>query len=108
MLKCEERGNGANNDNAASDTNGVVAGSLTVMGSQENIFKSSMSGSKARERLLTIGDVASWLGVSKAWVYDHVTRKKPRLPCIRFGELTRFRHEDIEQFIKGHVKSSGS
>jgi hypothetical protein len=27
------------------------------------------------ERLLTINEVAAWLGVSKGWVYDHVTRK---------------------------------
>jgi excisionase family DNA binding protein len=57
-------------------------------------------------RLLTIADVAQWLGVSKAWVYDHVTRKQPRLPCIRLGEMTRFRAEDIEKFIQEH--SSGS
>jgi excisionase family DNA binding protein len=55
------------------------------------------------ERLLMIADVAQWLGVSKAWVYDHVTRKQPRLPCIRFGELTRFRQEDIERFIEKHA-----
>jgi len=55
------------------------------------------------ERLLTIADVALWLGVSKAWVYDHVTRKQPRLPCIRFGEVTRFRHQDIQEFIEKHA-----
>jgi len=27
------------------------------------------------ERLLTITEVAVWLGVSKAWVYDHAGRK---------------------------------
>jgi excisionase family DNA binding protein len=53
-------------------------------------------------RLLTIPEVAEWLGVSKGWVYDHVTRKQPRLPCIRFGELTRFRQADIERFIEEH------
>jgi excisionase family DNA binding protein len=60
------------------------------------------------EALLTIGDVASWLGVSKGWVYDHVTRKQPRLPCIRLGEMTRFRKGDIEKFLEEHVKASGS
>jgi excisionase family DNA binding protein len=54
------------------------------------------------DRLLSIADVAAWLGVSKGWVYDHVTRKQPRLPCIRFGELTRFRQADIERFIQEH------
>ena len=60
------------------------------------------------ERLLTITDVAAWLGVSKAWVYDHATRKKPFLPCVRFGELTRFRRSEIERFIQEHVKTDGS
>jgi excisionase family DNA binding protein len=61
------------------------------------------------ERLLTISDVAEWLGVSKGWVYDHTTRKQPRLPAIRFGEVTRFRRQDIEQFIQQHAKGdSGS
>jgi excisionase family DNA binding protein len=58
------------------------------------------------ERLLTIADVAAWLGVSKGWVYDHVTRKQPRLPCIRLGEMTRFRAADIEKFIQEHASGS--
>jgi excisionase family DNA binding protein len=57
------------------------------------------------ERLLTISDVADWLGVSKGWVYDHTTRKRPRLPAIRLGEMTRFRREDIEKFIDEHSGS---
>jgi excisionase family DNA binding protein len=60
------------------------------------------------ERLLTIADIAAWLGVSKGWVYDHTTRKRPLLPCIRLGEMTRFRREDIEKFIAEHVRASGS
>lgn len=59
-------------------------------------------------RLLTTSEVAAWLGVSKGWVYDHTTRKRPRLPCIRLGEMTRFRREDIEKFIAEHVRTSGS
>lgn len=60
------------------------------------------------EPLLTINEVAAWLCVSKAWVYDHSTRKKPYLPCVRFGELTRFRRGEIERFIQEHVKTDGS
>jgi excisionase family DNA binding protein len=56
-------------------------------------------------RLLTIADVAAWLGVSKGWVYDHTTRKQPLLPCVRLGEMTRFRAEDIEKFIEEHMNS---
>ena len=61
-----------------------------------------------RDRLLTINEVAEWLGVSKAWVYDHVTRKRPSLPCVRFGELTRFRREEIERFIQEHARRDGA
>jgi excisionase family DNA binding protein len=60
------------------------------------------------DRLLTINEVAEWLGVSKAWVYDHATRKKPFLPCVRFGELTRFRREEIERFIQEHASLNAS
>jgi excisionase family DNA binding protein len=61
------------------------------------------------EPLLTIADIAEWLGVSKSWVYDHTTRKQPRLPCVRFGEMTRFRQADIEKFIEEHsARRNGS
>ena len=60
------------------------------------------------DRLLTIDEVSAWLGVSKAWVYDHTTRKKPYLPCVRLGEITRFRRAEIERFIQEHAKSNGS
>jgi excisionase family DNA binding protein len=58
------------------------------------------------EHLLTISDVAAWLGVSKAWLYDHTTRKRPLLPCIRLGEMTRFRRQDIEKFIEEHARGN--
>ena len=61
-----------------------------------------------RERLLTVAELADWLGVSKAWVYDHITRKRPFLPCLRLGEMTRFRREDIELFIEKNAKRNGS
>lgn len=60
------------------------------------------------ERLLTVAELADWLGVSKAWVYDHIGRKQPLLPCLRLGEITRFRREDIELFIEKHAKRNGS
>ncbi len=56
------------------------------------------------DRLLTIDDIARWFGVSRAWVYDHTTRKRPLLPCIRLGEMTRFRRSDVESFIRTHAK----
>ena len=62
------------------------------------------------QRLLTLEDVADLLGVSKAWVRDHATRRSPRIPVVRFGErraVLRFRPQDIEQFISSHVSQEG-
>jgi excisionase family DNA binding protein len=60
------------------------------------------------ERLLTINEVAEWLGVSKAWLYDHTTRKQPCVPCVRLGEMTRFRRADIEKFIEEHTRRNAT
>jgi excisionase family DNA binding protein len=52
--------------------------------------------------LMTLDEVAARLGVSKAWVRDHATRRNPRIPVVRFGErraVLRFRREDVEAFI---------
>jgi predicted DNA-binding transcriptional regulator AlpA len=59
--------------------------------------------------LLTLGDVASLLGVSKAWVRDHATRRNPRIPVVRLGgrrALLRFRQQDVENFIAEHLIST--
>ncbi len=62
------------------------------------------------ERLLTLDDVAAMLGVSKAWVRDHASRRSPRIPVIRFGDrraVLRFRLQDIETFISSHLSQEG-
>jgi predicted DNA-binding transcriptional regulator AlpA len=60
----------------------------------------------ADTRLLTLDQVAEHLGVSKAWVRDHATRRNPRIPVVRFGDrraVLRFRPQDIERFIAQHL-----
>jgi predicted DNA-binding transcriptional regulator AlpA len=57
--------------------------------------------------LLTLEEVAKMLGVSKAWVRDHATRRSPRIPVIRLGgkrAVLRFRPRDIESFIDAHLQ----
>jgi len=50
--------------------------------------------------LLTVEDVGHRLNVSKDWVWDHCSRKNPRLPFIRMGDgALRFRASAIEAFI---------
>jgi predicted DNA-binding transcriptional regulator AlpA len=59
--------------------------------------------------LLTLDQVAAHLGVSKAWVRDHATRRNPRIPVVRFGDrraVLRFRPQDIEQFITSNLLSA--
>lgn len=50
--------------------------------------------------LLTVEDVGRRLNVSKDWVWDHCSRKSPKLPVIRMGDgALRFRASAIESFI---------
>ena len=50
--------------------------------------------------LLTADEVAARLRVSKDWVWDHSSRKTPRLPVIRMGDgALRYRSSAIEAFI---------
>ena len=58
--------------------------------------------------LLSLDQVADWLGVSKDWVRDHATRRNPRIPVVRLGgkrALLRFRPEDVEQFINSQLQA---
>lgn len=58
--------------------------------------------------LLTVEDVGRRLNVSKDWVWDHCSRKKPKLPVIRMGDGTlRFRASAIEAFIDERERLSG-
>jgi predicted DNA-binding transcriptional regulator AlpA len=57
--------------------------------------------------LLTVDDVARRLNVSKDWVWDHSSRKTPRLPVIRMGDGTlRYRTSGIEAFISERERIS--
>lgn len=59
--------------------------------------------------LLTAEDVARRLNVSTDWVWDHSSRKVPRLPVIRMGDGTlRYRANKIEDFISEQERLSMS
>ena len=60
----------------------------------------TFGGGTSGEPLLTVEDVARRLNVSRDWVWDHSSRKKPMLPVIRMGDGTlRYRRSGIEAFI---------
>ena len=56
-------------------------------------------------KLLSVSEVAEWLGVSSAWVGDHASgRRAPKLPAIKLGTddgrgIWKFTTEDVEKFI---------
>ena len=57
--------------------------------------------------LLTVEDVGRRLNVSKDWVWDHCSRKTPKLPVIRMGDgALRFRASAIEAFINERERLS--
>jgi predicted DNA-binding transcriptional regulator AlpA len=59
--------------------------------------------------LLSDKQVAETLGVSRAWVRDHATRRDPRLPVVRLGgkrAVLRFRLEDVQEFINAHLQKA--
>jgi hypothetical protein len=60
----------------------------------------------ADRKLLSVGDVAEWLGVSSAWVRAHASgRRTPKLPAVKLGSddgkgLWKFLTQDVENFIQ--------
>ena len=60
-------------------------------------------------KLMSLDDVATMLGTSRAWVRDHATRRNPRIPVVRLGgkrAILRFRPADLEMFIERHLISN--
>jgi excisionase family DNA binding protein len=60
------------------------------------------------ERLLTPKEVADILAVSKAWVLDHSSRRRPHLPSVKLGKAVRFRRADVEKFIQECSRMKGA
>ena len=50
--------------------------------------------------LMTIGDVAALLKVTKSWVYEH-TRDgaEDRLPAVKLGKYLRFDRNDLRAYV---------
>jgi predicted DNA-binding transcriptional regulator AlpA len=69
--------------------------------------RSNVRPAFVEDPLLTVEDVAKRLSVSKDWVWDHSSRKSPRLPVIRMGDGTlRYRASGIEAFISERERIS--
>lgn len=51
------------------------------------------------EQLWTVADVATYLRVSRSWVYHRA--ELGELPCLRVGALLRFDPDQIRAFARG-------
>ena len=52
------------------------------------------------DRLLTAGEVAAMLQVSRQFVYEHANTSEPRIPCVRLGAAVRFRKGAVMRWIE--------
>jgi predicted DNA-binding transcriptional regulator AlpA len=84
-----------------SDTpNGAATESEVRPDTQQRKPPQRATADHISDPLLTVDDVARRLNVSRDWVWDHSSRKVPRLPVIRMGDgALRYRRSSIEEFI---------
>jgi excisionase family DNA binding protein len=59
----------------------------------------------SHEGLWTVDEVASFLSMSKSWVYK--AAETGTLPCVRVGAALRFVPEDIRGFVS-RLRSGGA
>jgi excisionase family DNA binding protein len=60
---------------------------------------------KHRDRLLTVQELAEYLAVPVATIYQwRYLRKGP--PGFRIGRHVRYRRSDVEEWIERHVETS--
>jgi len=70
-----------------------------VITSAPSIFPET-GGFAHHEPLLGAKEVARWLGVSRAWVFEHSNgRRRPFLPSVKLGKSVRYRASDVDAFI---------
>jgi len=52
-------------------------------------------------RLLTVGEVATLLGVPAKWVYRHARLNlRERIPHLKMGKYLRFRESDLRDYVE--------
>jgi excisionase family DNA binding protein len=57
--------------------------------------------------LLTVGEVAALLKVSKSWVYEHTRSKGARgsgLPFVKIGKYVRFDVRQVREFLAARTR----
>lgn len=57
----------------------------------------NMTSNRVEDRLLTVADVAEYLGLSVGTVYNKVSRGE--IPHVKLGRAVRFRRSEIDRWI---------
>jgi excisionase family DNA binding protein len=70
---------------------------LQAAPSDQNPLQVAQTGSNL---ILTAGEVAKFLRISKAKVYRMM--QLGEIPSVRFGRTSRVRHQDLDDFIQKH------
>jgi excisionase family DNA binding protein len=96
---------------AAASPGSAPAAGLTALG-----FDAKSSSQVERDdgadlqELLTVGEVAALLKVSKSWVYEHTrSRGMPRserLPHIKVGKYVRFEARAVRAFLDAKCRTT--
>ena len=69
--------------------------------SRERLQGAATVEREENDALLTVGEVAETLRVSRSWVYERTRRRgRDRLPCIKLGKYLRFEITAIREWLR--------
>lgn len=58
------------------------------------------------DRLLTQKEVATWIGMSEAWL-EQARFKKIGIPWVKIGKSCRYRTSDVQKYLDDNLIGSG-
>jgi excisionase family DNA binding protein len=83
--------------------------SVNGSASHEEGCASMAFGDADLHELLTVGEIAALLKVSKSWVYEHTrsrgTPRSERLPHLKLGKYVRFDAQAVRGFLNRRCKT---
>jgi len=60
------------------------------------------------EKLLTLTELATLLGVSKQTIYNRHCQRLQLPPCIKLGNLLRFKRTDVESWLNSQIETDSA
>ncbi len=60
------------------------------------------------EKLLSVRELAEWLGLPVGWIYKQTSARPPTIPVIKLGKYCKFRKSEIEAYLdRQHSQGGG-